>query len=284
MMRYVEQSSCDNFTIHAHRTGHPKAFHFESAEAAVLARNVTFELIIAVNALYVIKRAPTTALETHASDRMKNWKSGQVLRVVGIELSASTDALRAVPDFQISVVNLSEQNHPGMVLTKTHLQDYSARMRGGDRNHHARGGGENHVLATQLPLGYYDDQCINQVQGNKVKHGLLDLTGIFQVGQFATGLGRFEDLDRCFMIGIGRIAKPDGKGGIEVIWEEVKKVIAQHPRAVIWWYDQGELQPVYDAELRAARSIVNEMNARASAATTAFGTHGGLPSNYAPRT
>ena len=105
--------------------------------------------------------------------------AGQVIRFERIELTPSTDA-SPIPDFRFVGVVVSEPTQPGIVITKTHPNDYQGVLRGGDAHHHTRDGNK-YIYATQLPLAYFDDGSINQIQGDKVQRGILDLTGIFEV-------------------------------------------------------------------------------------------------------
>ena len=277
MKRFVSQTrALDVLTLNAHRTGDPHSLHFDQAETQALARNVTFELILAIGPLYRLKRTPTAPVEFHAKDKMTNMKAGDILRFISIKTSPSTDASQC-PDFVIAGVNLSQQNHPAFVLTKDPLNDYQGAMRGGNRNHHVRGGGARLVHATQLPVGYFDDMCVNQMQGDKIKRGFLDLVGIFSVAQFSTALSRFTDLNLIHMVGIGRVAIPDGNGGLDFDWETVQKLIQQHPRALIWWHENyGPIPPTI---LDDAQSRVAEAQRRSRAAAGAFSTHEGRTNN-----
>ena len=104
--------------------------------------------------------------------------AGDVLRFTRIELVQNPGCL--IPTFRFVGVNLSEQGHPGFVITKSHFNTYEGVLRGGDRQHHSADGNKK-VYATQLPFGYFDDANVDQMLGDRVRRGILDMNGIFQV-------------------------------------------------------------------------------------------------------
>ena len=100
-----------------------------------------------------------------------------MIRFTGISVYPEDDN-SGIPDFHLCAVNLSEQTHPAIVLTKEHLNTFQGRLRGGDRHRAVRDGGL-YVRATQLPIGYFDDSVMGQIQGDKFHRGLIDLDGVF---------------------------------------------------------------------------------------------------------
>ena len=269
--------SVNYLTIRAHHTGNLGMEEFTTAEQHALARNVTFRLILAVNALYVVKRTPTRPIEMHAGDRYENAKAGQVVKCVRIETSASTDA-SSIPDFRVVFVNLSEQRQPGLIITKAHLNDYQGVLRGANQLHHVRDGGQEMVFATQLPLGTFDDTNMSQVQGGKVRRGVLDLNGIFGVAQFSTALSRFVERDGIHIGALGRYAHYEDQE-LKIHWPEIARAIRVHPRAIAYWHDIGELDPDFDAELEQAQADIAEMESRRAAGCAAFSVHRGRTSD-----
>ena len=216
--------------------------------------------------------------------------AGQVIRFERIELTPSTDA-SPIPDFRFVGVVVSEPTQPGIVITKTHLNDYQGVLRGGDAHHHTRDGNK-YIYATQLPLAYFDDGSINQIQGDKVQRGILAslkwcaplaterrhaprgtcsatrlpilrdvLCFPAQQAQFSTALSRFTSPDGIHIVAMGRYAHWDNDQ-LEIHWEAIRRAIRVHPRALVFWNAIGELSADYAAELVAAQEEVAEIDAR----------------------
>ena len=132
-------------------------------------------------------------------------------------------------------------------------------MKGGDRNHH--GGmfqGRKKIQAVQLPLGSPDDESGHQAQGGAKPRALLDLNGVFLLGQWHVMFSRVLQRDDMFILGVGRCARSLPQGGLEIDWTEVQKLVSVCPRALIFWDAIGELEmPKYQETLQRARQAVN---------------------------
>ena len=263
----------DYLTITAHLTGRPRITTFSAQESAALARNVTFNLHLVVGCLYVAVRAPTAPVEYLSHHKLNNAKAGAVFRCTAIETRANPDATSPIPDFKIAMTCLSEPTQPGVIITKSHLNNYIGEMRGRDRLHHSDHG-QNLARATQLPFAGFDDMSINQAQGDAVRAAILDLTGIFSTGQWHVALSRVTDRDQIYIVGLGRFVTFEGNERV-IDWAGIRKAIAVHPRALIYWDEIGELDAEYAAELHDAQATVRNMQSRRATADGAYAHHGG---------
>ena len=279
------------------------AVQYSEAEKRANGRNVgAFTLKVIPSLLYSAGRCPTKPVEFNAGN-VKHVQSHDTLLCSSVTIFPKTTASK-LPEFKITMVNLSDPSSPAVVLTADHLQVYTGTMRGEDRMHHA-GRGQRVTRAMTLPLSGKDDDSTNAWQGDSVTKAIGDGLTHFACGQTYTAIGRVTDLDHFCMTGLGKLyhfengtmqrAKqspytwlhPDPSCASHVlscvlcapgaiVWhdEEFPKIIEQHCEALLWWehngyFDDEQLER-YSTALALARTRKAELDRRRGAVRHLF--------------
>ena len=220
------------------------------------------------------------------------------MRVERVVVLPSTDG--HMPNFIISVTNMSEPSHPGALMTKTHLQEYSGVMRGGDRRAAVVADTHKTIWARQLPLLAADDFSLSQAQGSAVTRAFINFDGIFDVvscaalppcaaaprrteraaprpqAQAHVALSRVERRNGLFIAGskVARVNRATDQ--LELDMDGLRATVKAHSRALIYWRDLGLLSlPKYAGVLAEAECRVREQVTRSAAAAAAYGQHHG---------
>ena len=98
---------------------------------------------------------------------------------------------------------------------------------------------------------------IMQGEGSEAHVLLLDLSGIFDVGQFYVALTRARSRDLLYMEGLD-----DAMGNLD--WEDIAAAIRVHPEALEDAVRNGHLPPRCQPEWKVAQDLLAEWRAEAA--------------------
>jgi hypothetical protein len=268
-----------------------KAVQFSEAGKRANGRNIgAYTLKVIPGLLYSALRCPTTPIEFNQG-YVKHVQSHDILYCKDVTIHPKTTA-SAIPEFTMSMVNLTDPSSPAVAVTHEHLQRYVGLLRGENRVHHA-GHGQLEVHAMTLPLKGFDDDTTNAWQGDSVNSAIGDGLTHFACGQTYTAIGRVLQLHNFHLTGLGKLyhfedgaclrsalhracivraclelALPCPLHAGALVWhdEEIEKILEQHCEALLWWeyhgYFDDEQLARYRVPLARARARKVELDRR----------------------